>query len=128
MDVVTLQLLKLNWKIGILQTIAANAYATAFFALQGSQVNQELSEESALEAFRCKLLELLEDAKNQTYQAFFSDSSVFEDERALLAEEFAHVVEEIESSIVPPLDIRSQKSKVSASKTLRTQKKKKGEL
>lgn len=102
MDRTQLELHRLNWRIGILQTIAVKSYATAFLALQTSQSNSGLSEEAALEAFHRKLSRELEDAKNQTYQAFFSDPSVPESERALLAEEFAHLVEEIKSSIIPP--------------------------
>jgi len=93
---------RFNWRIGISQTIAVKSYAMAFLALQTSQSNLGLSEEAALEAFHRKLSEELEDVKNQTYQAFLSDASVPDDERALLAEEFAHLVEEIKASVIPP--------------------------
>ena len=95
-DRIQLELHRLNWRIGILQTIAVKAYVRAFSVLR------TLSEDPQSVQLAIEQLAIdLDDIKDLGYQAFFSDPSVPEEYRALFAEEFAHVVEEIKSSVVP---------------------------
>ena len=101
-----LEKLKLNWRIQIAQQIAISAYTKAYEALEMMQVPQESREEFepgyfAGEAYD-ELLVDLDAWKDHNYQSFFSDSSVPDEKRALLAEEFADFVEKEMASIRPP--------------------------
>ena len=102
MDRIELELHKLNWRVQILQTIAVDAYATAFSALQTLQSVLPSTEQYAVQTSLERLAAELEEVQDRIYKAFFSDPTVPEEQRALLAEEFAHLVEEIKSSIIPP--------------------------
>jgi len=102
MDKITLEILKLNWRVQFFQAIAVKAYTTAYLALLSSQANPSLSEASALEAFHRMLAKEIEETKERLHQAFLSDPTVPEADRALLAEEVAHLFEEIKTSVISP--------------------------
>ena len=75
MDRITLEILKLNWRIQILQTIAVKAHARAYSALQMMLSHHDKNGESAFEAAEKEshrtLLVDLESTQTQVYQAFF---------------------------------------------------------
>jgi hypothetical protein len=107
MDRETLEKLKLYWRVEILQNIATNAYVAAFSVLLGSPVSpQESAPKAAFEDALRRLSKEMDEKQDQLYQAFFSDPSVPESDRALFAEELAHLMEEMKSSMIPPLPVK----------------------
>jgi hypothetical protein len=129
MDEITLALNRLNWRIEILQHIAANAYLTAFSLFEVLQSSPQSLPQSDLRILAAKILRRLEneleEQQREAYEKFFSDPSIPEGERALVAEEYAHVVEQVKSSLIPSWRVESQKPSVSREISIKRAKKRK---
>lgn len=81
-----LEIIRLKWRVGILQGILVKLWTISFSALTG---------EPQQESHR-RLLAELDITQEQNYKLLLS-SAVPEDRRVLLAEEFAQVVEEVKA-------------------------------
>ena len=93
-----LAVLKLQWHVQILQAILAKVYVDLYQIAQGSAGSAQ--EDDRQSAYRSLLAEL-ETAQRLGYQTYLSPA-VPEEQRVLLAEEFAQLVEEIKASLIPP--------------------------
>ena len=88
MNEIQLEITKLKWRVSILQALLAKTYIAAFGAL---------TDESQQELHRHLLAEL-EATKENQYTLLFA-SSLPEEQRFLLADVFAEMVEEMKTSI-----------------------------
>jgi hypothetical protein len=112
----------------ILQDIAANAYLTAFSLFEILQSSPQSLSQSDLQALAAKTLHRLErdleERQKKQYEKFFSDPSIPDGERALVAEEYAHVLEEMKTALIPPWVTEPQIQSTPRNKPAKTTKKK----